>query len=120
MLKLRRATVIDVSAPAGAGSGEQRLTIELAEGGERREAVADLALVGAARPGDELVVNVEALDLGLGSGGFDLVHVNLTRGLQAAGATARNVMKLNYTSLQHTVEPVETVGVKPLEVTLER
>ena len=33
-----------------------------------------------------VVVNVQALDLGLGSGGFDVVHVNLTRGLGAAGA----------------------------------
>ena len=36
--------------------------------------------------GDELIVNVEARDLGLGSGGFDLVHVNLTRGLDGPGA----------------------------------
>ncbi len=33
-----------------------------------------------------MIVNVEALDLGLGSGGFDIVHVNLTRGLESAGA----------------------------------
>ncbi len=57
--------------------------------------------------GDELIVNVEALDLGLGSGGFDVVHVNLTRGLSGSSASAANVMKLNYTSLQHTVAPVE-------------
>ncbi len=30
-----------------------------------------------------MIVNVQALDLGLGSGGFDVVHVNLTRGLDA-------------------------------------
>ena len=29
-----------------------------------------------------MVVNVAARDLGLGSGGFDIVHVNLTRGLE--------------------------------------
>jgi hypothetical protein len=48
--------------------------------------------------------------LGLGSGGFDIVHVNLTRGLDAEedeGPARPHVMKLNYTSLQHTVEPVE-------------
>ena len=33
--------------------------------------------------------------------------MNLTRGLAGAGSGARNVMKLNYTSLQHAVEPVE-------------
>ena len=37
------------------------------------------------REGDEVVVNVAALDLGLGSGGFDVVHVNLTRGLEGGG-----------------------------------
>ncbi len=46
-----------------------------------RPAIADVALVGRAEVGDELVVNVQARDLGLGSGGFDIVHVNLSRGL---------------------------------------
>jgi Protein of unknown function (DUF3866) len=102
MLKLRRATVLQ----AGPGAGpEQDLVVEL--GGRRRPAIADVALVGSAEVGDELIVNVQALDLGLGSGGFDIVHVNLTRGLQGAGVSEANVMKLNFTSLQHVVEPVE-------------
>ena len=61
--------------------------IELA--GERRAAIADVALVGAAEVGDEVIVNVQALDLGLGSGGFDVVHVNLTRGLEGDGVQRR-------------------------------
>ena len=81
------------------------LTVEV--GGEHREAWADLSLVGEVREGDEVVVNVEALDLGLGSGGFDVVHVNLTRGLEAPGTEGSHAIKLNYTSLQHPVEPVE-------------
>jgi hypothetical protein len=102
MLRLRRATVV-VAGPDDAL--EQRLSIQI--GDERRVAIADVALVGAARPGDELVVNVEAVELGLGSGGFDVVHVNLTRGLDGAGTPRAHVMKLNYTSLQHAVSPVE-------------
>ncbi len=103
MLKLRRATVLQ----AGPADGpEQELTISLL-GGERRPAIADVGLVGASRQGDEVVVNVQALDLGLGSGGFDIVHVNLTRGLSADGAPDAHVMKLNYTSLQHAVACVE-------------
>jgi Protein of unknown function (DUF3866) len=94
-LKLRRGTVV----------AEDPLTVDV--GGERRRAWADPATVGEVRDGDEVVVNTEALDLGLGSGGFDVVHVNLTRGLDAAGARGDHVMKLNYTSLQHPVEPVE-------------
>jgi Protein of unknown function (DUF3866) len=117
MLKLRRAIVISTDG-SGAGDGpEQDLVIELstAAGGDApeeseigpRAAIADVSLVGRAEVGDELIVNVQALDLGLGSGGFDIVHVNLTRGLGGGGARGANVMKLNYTSLQHVVEPVE-------------
>jgi hypothetical protein len=39
--------------------------------------------------GDEVIVNVQARDLGLGSGGFDIVHVNLTRGLNEDCTPAR-------------------------------
>jgi hypothetical protein len=35
------------------------------------------------------------------------VHANLTRGLAGEGNPGAHVMKLNYTSLQHAVEPVE-------------
>jgi Protein of unknown function (DUF3866) len=95
-LKLRRGTIV----------GEDPLTVEI--DGERRPAWADTALLGEMREGDEVVVNVEALDLGLGSGGFDVVHVNLTRGLGGGGAEGgEHVMKLNYTSLQHPIAPVE-------------
>ena len=94
-LKLRRGVVV----------GEDPLTVEV--DGERRPAWADEALLGEMRQGDEVVVNVAALDLGLGSGGFDVVHVNLTRGLDASGEGGAHVIKLNYTSLQHPIEPVE-------------
>ncbi len=75
--------------------------------GTRRAAWADEVLLGEMRRGDEVIVNVAALDLGLGSGGFDVVHVNLTRGLGATVESREHVMKLNYTSLQHPVDPVE-------------
>jgi Protein of unknown function (DUF3866) len=94
-LKLRRGVVVS----------EDPLTVEV--GDERRSAWADQGLVGEVRAGDEVIVNIEALDLGLGSGGFDVVHVNLTRGLEGNGAAGAHVMKLNYTSLQHPVAPLE-------------
>jgi Protein of unknown function (DUF3866) len=94
-LKLRRGTVVSADP----------LQVEVA--GERRRAWADELLLGEMREGDEVVVNVAALDLDLGSGGFDVVHVNLTRGLEGGEAAGAHVMKLNYTSLQHPVEPVE-------------
>jgi hypothetical protein len=96
-LKLRRGVVVSA----------EPLTVEVE--GERRRAWADEVLLGPMREGDEVVVNVAALDLGLGSGGFDVVHVNLTRGLGGGGAEGEHVIKLNYTSLQHPVPPVESV-----------
>ena len=102
MLKLRPATV---SEAGGADGSEQELVIELE--GALRPAIADVGLVGRCEAGDEVIVNVQARDLGLGSGGFDIVHVNLTRGLTGGQAAGANVMKLNYTSLQHTISPVE-------------
>jgi hypothetical protein len=94
-LDLRRGVVVSVDP----------LAVEV--GGERRRAWADEQLLGEMREGDEVVVNAAALDLGLGSGGFDVVHVNLTRGLGGGVEGDAHVMKLNYTSLQHPVEPVE-------------
>ena len=102
MLSLRRGTVMSAGDP-----NTPMQPIEVRLGAERRPALADVALVGPARTGDEVVVNVAALDLELGSGGYDLVHVNLTRGLAGEGVPAAHVMKLNYTSLQHAVMPVE-------------
>jgi hypothetical protein len=106
MLKLRRGTVVAAAPP----EPWQRLELDVA--GERRAAQADTALVGPCEPGDEVIVNVEAQDLRLGSGGFDVVHVNLTRGLTGSGMPGAHVMKLNYTSLQHAVLPVEGRDLK--------
>lgn len=104
MLELRHARVL-------AADGEQ-LEIEIE--GERVRAWADAALVGPCAAGDDVVVNVQARRLGLGSGGFDLVHCNLTRGLGATAEAGTHVMKLNYTSLQHAVAPVEATAGEPL------
>jgi Protein of unknown function (DUF3866) len=99
-LQLRRGVVV----------AEAPLLVEVE--GERRPAWADEGLVGEVRVGDEVVVNVAAVELGLGSGGFDVVHSNLSRGLSGGGAED-HVIKLNYTSLQHAVEPVERDGGDP-------
>ena len=95
MLKLRRGTV------AATGPLEVRV------GEQNRPAWADFTLIGPCEVGDEVVVNTEALDLGLGSGGFDVVMVNLTRGLNGPGTEDEHVMKLNYSPLQHPVRTIE-------------
>ncbi|HEX6456277.1 MAG TPA: DUF3866 family protein [Solirubrobacterales bacterium] len=102
-LKLRRGVVVSAEP------------LEVEVGGERRRAWADTVLLGEMREGDEVIVNTAALDLELGSGGFDVVHVNLTRGLEGGVGGDANVMKLNYTSLQHPVRPAEreTADIQP-------
>jgi hypothetical protein len=99
-LKLRRGVVVSA----------EPLEVEI--GGERRPAWADEVLLGEMREGDEVVVNTASLDLELGSGGFDVVHVNLTRGLEGGAEGGAHVMKLNYTSLQHPVPSVERKAVR--------
>ena len=97
MLKLRR----------GIGRrGRIRCTVRV--GGEERPAWADDALVGEVREGDEVIVNTEARDLGLGSGGLRRRPRQPDPGpARRRGAGEATALKLNYTSLQHPVEPVE-------------
>jgi hypothetical protein len=62
--------------------------------------VAYPGLTGPVEEGDEVLVNVQARELGLGSGGFDVLHANLTRGLGLPPEPGAHVMKLPYTPLQ--------------------
>jgi hypothetical protein len=64
-------------------------------------------LTGPVAVGDDVVVNVQARELGLGSGGFDVLHANLTRGLELPAAAGAHVMKLPYTPVQYAVRHVE-------------
>jgi Protein of unknown function (DUF3866) len=79
--------------------------------------VAYPALTGPVALGDEVVVNTQARDLGLGSGGFDVLYLNLTRGLGLSVEPGAHVMKLPYTPLQLAVRHVEEDGsdTRPLE-----
>jgi hypothetical protein len=101
MLKLRRGTVIAVDGDRRV----VRLTVELPDG-TQRPATGYPGMVGQIEPGDRVLVNTEALDLELGSGGFDIVCANLSR-LEGGGSEGAHVMKLNYTPLQHAVHPIE-------------
>jgi len=64
-------------------------------------------LTGPVALGDEVLVNVQARELGLGSGGFDILYANLTRGLGLPAEPGTHVMKLPYTPLQAAVRHVE-------------
>ncbi len=100
-LALRRGVVASVERTGPVAE----ITVEVDD--ERRPAISYERTTGPVEVGDEVVVNVAARDLGLGSGGFDVVHANLTRGLEGGGTPDAHVMKLNYTSLQHAVTPIE-------------
>jgi|SRR5947209_7745457 len=68
-------------------------------------------VTGPVEEGDEVLVNVQARELGLGSGGFDIVYANLTRGLALAPDDGAHVMALPYApgqwAVRHGEEDVE-------------
>src|SRR5947207_13846458 len=67
-------------------------------------------VTGPVEEGDDVLVNVQARELSLGSGGFDILYANLTRGLGLAKEEGAHVMVLPYTPLQHAVRHVEEEG----------
>src|SRR5205809_8051898 len=73
-------------------------------------------VTGPVEVGDEVVVNVQARELRLGSGGFDVLHANLTRGLDLPAAEGAHVMKLPYTSLQFAARHGEEGGALAAEL----
>jgi len=64
-------------------------------------------LTGPVEEGDDVVVNEQARLLGLGSGGFDVLYANLTRGLGLEAVEAAHVMKLPYTPGQVALSNLE-------------
>lgn len=53
-------------------------------------------LTGEVEVGDVVLVNCQATELGLGSGGFDVLYANLTRGLRLPAEDGAHVMTLPY------------------------
>jgi Protein of unknown function (DUF3866) len=98
MVTLRRGTVTEILERH---DGLVRLEVD------GRPCIAYPGLTGPVARGDDVVVNVQALDLELGSGGFDVLYANLTRGLGLPAEAGAHVMKLPYTPLQHAVVHAE-------------
>ena len=112
MLTLRRGTISTVVEPS-----DELARIEV----DGVPCVAYPRVTGPLAVGDEVLVNAQARELGLGSGGFDVLYANLTRGLDLPPKEGAHVMKLPYTPLQHAVphaeesEPLaETLGGLPV------
>jgi len=70
-------------------------------------------LTGPVAVGDDVLVNVQARALELGSGGFDVVYANLSRGLELAADPGAHVVKLPYTPIQTSVVHAEETGELP-------
>jgi Protein of unknown function (DUF3866) len=75
--------------------------------------VAYLDVTGPVEEGDDVLVNVQARELALGSGGFDVLHANLSRGLELPAEAGAHVMKLPYTPIQFAVRHGEEEGSLP-------
>ena len=78
--------------------GIQRLDVRMDDGSDARAYVLT-DLTGPCAVGERVVLNTTAVDLGLGTGGWHVVHWNLDRdGFSRPGPD--HVMKVRYTSLQ--------------------
>jgi hypothetical protein len=87
-LSLRRGRVTAVTERAG---GVVRLEVD------GLGCVAYPRLTGEVEEGDDVLVNEQARLLELGSGGFDVVYANLTRGLGLPAEEGAHVVALPYT-----------------------
>ena len=94
MLTLRRGRV---TAVVESVEGLSRVEVD------GRPCVAYPRLTGPVELGDEVIVNTQARELELGSGGFDVLYVNLTRGLALPADPGAHVVKLPYTPGQSAV-----------------
>lgn len=104
MLSLRRGTVTSIGERH---EGLVRLEVD------GRACIAYPRLTGPVALGDEVIVNVQAFELELGSGGFDVLYANLTRGLDLPADPGAHVMKLPYTPLQFAREHAEESASPP-------
>ena len=91
MLTLRRGRVTAVVSRA---EGLARIEVDGVP------CVAYPRLTGPVALGDDVIVNVQARELALGSGGFDVLYANMTRGLELASDAGAHVIKLPYTPVQ--------------------
>ncbi|MBK5223836.1 MAG: DUF3866 family protein [Acidimicrobiia bacterium] len=94
-----------VTEVLSARPGLQRVAVDLGTDDPERAYVLT-ELVGEVAVGDRVVANTTAVELGLGTGGWHVVHWNLERDSWAQAGTG-HIMKLRYTSLQSDVGAAE-------------
>src|SRR5436190_3434907 len=108
MLTLRRGRVTAVVSRA-----EGLASIEV----DGAPCIAYPRLTGPVALGDDVLVNVQARELELGSGGFDVLYANLTRGVDLSAPEGAHVMKLPYTPLQAAAAHAEEGSALTEELT---
>src|SRR5215510_5427666 len=81
-------------------TGLQRVSVDLGDGPERAYALTQLT--GPVDLGDRVVVNTTAVELGLGTGGWHVVHWNLERERWTERGPG-HIIKGRYTSIQADV-----------------
>ena len=84
--------------------GLQRVEVDFGEGAERAYVLPQLT--GPVGVGDQVVVNTTAVELGLGTGGWHVVHWNLEREEWSERGPG-HIIKARYTSLQTDVGSAE-------------
>jgi hypothetical protein len=84
--------------------GLQRVEVDLGNGAERAYVLTQLT--GDVGDGDAVVVNTTAVELGLGTGGWHVVHWNLEREAWSQPGPG-HIIKARYTSLQADVGSTE-------------
>ncbi len=84
--------------------GIQRVEVDFGNGPERAYVLPQLT--GNVSPGDSVVVNTTAVELGLGTGGWHVVHWNLARDSWSERGPG-HIIKARYTSLQADVGSAE-------------
>lgn len=101
MPSFRTGTVVAIREER---DGLQRVDVDISGAVERAYVLT--RLTGTVEPGDPVVVNTTAVELGLGTGGWHVVHWNLRRrGWTEAGPG--HIMKSRYTSFQHDAGSTE-------------
>ena len=93
-----------------ARTGLQRVLVALGGAAPERAYVLT-KLTGDVAPGDRVIVNTTAVDLGLGTGGWHVVHWNLER-TEWHERGPGHVLKGRYTSLQTDVGSAEEARVR--------
>src|SRR5262245_65860873 len=101
----------EVVALLEARPGLQRVEVDLGKGPERAYALTQLT--GPVALGDRVVANTTAVELGLGTGGWHVVHWNLERD-DWTEPRPGHTTKCRYTSIQtdvgSTAEPLEALA----------